>query len=90
MNLALADGRVIISADTDFGALLAQARSTEPSVILVRELLELRPPDLLNIILNHLDVLEPHLQADAIAAFTTSGIRIRALPLRRVEPEIDR
>jgi predicted nuclease of predicted toxin-antitoxin system len=82
MTLALADGRVIISADTDFGALLAQARATEPSVILVRELLELRPPDLVNIILNHLDVLETHLQAGAIAAFTTSGIRVRALPLR--------
>ncbi|WP_214109285.1 DUF5615 family PIN-like protein [Acrocarpospora catenulata] len=82
MTLAVADGRVIISADTDFGALLAQTRATEPSVILVRELLGLRPPDLVNIIIDHLDVLEPHLQAGAVAAFTTSGIRVRALPLR--------
>ncbi|GII79661.1 hypothetical protein Sru01_46430 [Sphaerisporangium rufum] len=82
MNIARADGRVIISADTDFGALLAQARATEPSIILVRELLELRPPELVNIVLNHLDVLEPHLRAGAIAAFTTSGIRVRTLPLR--------
>ncbi|GAA3232139.1 DUF5615 family PIN-like protein [Nonomuraea helvata] len=82
MELAVADGRTIISADTDFGALLAHARATEPSVILVRELLELRPPDLVNIISANLEVLEQHLQTGAIAAFTTGGIRVRALPLR--------
>lgn len=82
MALAMADNRVIVSADTDFGALLAQARTTEPSVILVREILELRPPDLVNIILNHLDVLEPHLSTGAIVAFAPAGIRVRALPLR--------
>ncbi|MET9341601.1 DUF5615 family PIN-like protein [Nonomuraea sp. NPDC003804] len=32
MELAIVDGRTIISADTDFGALLAHARATEPSV----------------------------------------------------------
>ncbi|MFC5946554.1 hypothetical protein, partial [Micromonospora harpali] len=69
-------------ADTDFGALLAHARATEPSVVLVREILELRPPDLVDIVLEHLDVLEPHLETGAIAAFTTTGIRVRALPLR--------
>ncbi|MBO3751974.1 DUF5615 family PIN-like protein [Streptosporangiaceae bacterium NEAU-GS5] len=82
MALAVAGQRVIISADTDFGALLAQSRATEPSVILVRELLELRPPDLVNIIVANLDLLEPHLQTGAICAFTPAGIRVRALPLR--------
>ncbi|TMR09775.1 hypothetical protein ETD86_42155 [Nonomuraea turkmeniaca] len=82
MELAVADSRTIISADTDFGALLAHARATEPSVILVRELMELRPPDLVNVILANLEVLEQHLQTGAIAAFTTGGIRVRALPLR--------
>ncbi|WP_055477917.1 DUF5615 family PIN-like protein [Sphaerimonospora mesophila] len=82
MALAVAGDRVIISADTDFGALLAQARATEPSVILVRELLELRPPDLVNTILSNLDILQPHLSRGAIAAFTTTGIRVRGLPLR--------
>ncbi|WP_169983934.1 DUF5615 family PIN-like protein [Microbispora sp. H10836] len=82
MALAAADGRVIISADTDFGALLAYARAKEPSVVLVREIVELRPPDMVNVILGHLDVLEPHLRAGAIATFTATGIRVRALPLR--------
>jgi predicted nuclease of predicted toxin-antitoxin system len=82
MELAVADSRTIISADTDFGALLAHARATEPSVILVREMVELRPPDLVNVILANLEVLEQHLQTGAITAFTTAGIRVRALPLR--------
>ncbi|MEV0144760.1 MULTISPECIES: DUF5615 family PIN-like protein [unclassified Nonomuraea] len=82
MELAVADSRTIISADTDFGALLAHARATEPSVILVRELVELRPPELVNVILANLEVLEQHLQTGAIAAFTPGGIRVRALPLR--------
>ncbi|MQA83884.1 MAG: hypothetical protein GEV03_04415 [Streptosporangiales bacterium] len=80
--LATTDDRVIISGDTDFGALLAHARATKPSVILVREIKDLRPPDLVNIILRHLDILESHLDSGAVAAFTTSGVRVRALPLR--------
>jgi predicted nuclease of predicted toxin-antitoxin system len=82
MALAVEHARVILSADTDFGALLAYARATEPSVVLVREIVELRPPEMVNLILGHLDVLDPHLRAGAIATFTATGIRVRALPLR--------
>ncbi|MGH3502830.1 MAG: DUF5615 family PIN-like protein, partial [Nocardioidaceae bacterium] len=82
IDLATTSGRVIISADTDFGAVLAHARAVKPSVILVRGITGLRPLDLVNVILGHLDVLEPHLQRGAIATFTTTGIRVRGLPLR--------
>jgi predicted nuclease of predicted toxin-antitoxin system len=33
--MAQSQGRVIVSADTDFGALIAQAKAVEPSVVLV-------------------------------------------------------
>lgn len=44
IDLTLADGRTIVSADTDFGALLA-ATTTAPSVILVREVVDLHPQE---------------------------------------------
>jgi predicted nuclease of predicted toxin-antitoxin system len=82
MALAADQDRVIVSADTDFGALLAQARATRPSVILVREIMSLHPAELASVILGQLEILEPHFRTGAIAAITATGIRVRALPLR--------
>jgi predicted nuclease of predicted toxin-antitoxin system len=82
MSRAASEDRVIVSADTDFGALLAQARATKPSVILVREIMGLRPAELASVIVDQLDILEPHFRTGAIAAITATGIRVRPLPLR--------
>lgn len=82
MELAAGQDRIIVSADTDFGALLAEARATTPSVILVREMVNQRPAELVAVLLAQLDVLDEHLQAGAIVALTPTGIRVRPLPLR--------
>ena len=82
VELAVNGGRVIVSADTDFGAILASNRATEPSVILVREIMDLRPPDFVAVVVPQLELLEPHLKSGAIAAFSAKGIRVRPLPLR--------
>jgi predicted nuclease of predicted toxin-antitoxin system len=81
MRIAESEGRVIISADTDFGALLAQARAVKPSVVLVREFAALRPPELAALVLGHLKLLQEDLEAGAIAVFTRRGIRVRMLPI---------
>ncbi|HEY6794796.1 MAG TPA: DUF5615 family PIN-like protein [Kineosporiaceae bacterium] len=82
MALAARDERVIVSADTDFGALLAHTCAIKPSVILVRALVDRRPAELAGIIAANLDTIREHLDAGAVAAFTPDGIRVRPLPLR--------
>jgi predicted nuclease of predicted toxin-antitoxin system len=82
MTMAAGQGRVIVSADTDFGALLAHRRAAEPSVLLVRELVEMSPQGLVRVVVGHLDILEDHLAAGAIAAFSDKGVRVRRLPIR--------
>jgi predicted nuclease of predicted toxin-antitoxin system len=82
MTLAAQRGRAIISADTDFGALLAHSRATEPSVILVRALVGRRPAELVAVLVANLDELEQHLLSGAVVAFTKTEIRVRPLPLR--------
>jgi predicted nuclease of predicted toxin-antitoxin system len=62
IDLAAADERVIVSADTDFGALLAHTRASKPSVILVRALVD-RPPELVGIVVANLHTVRQHLQA---------------------------
>jgi hypothetical protein len=51
-------------------------------VILVREIMGLRPVELASVIVDQLDILEPHSRTGAIAAITATGIRLRPLPLR--------
>lgn len=82
LAIAVRDARVVVSADTDFGALLAHSRATSPSVILVRALVDRRPPELAGIIAANLLAIHEHLDAGAIAVFGRDGIRVRRLPLR--------
>lgn len=81
IRLAVADQRTIISADTDFGALLAANRATRPSVILVRELVDQPPPELVALVIACTDQLEAQLATGAMVALTPSTARVRRLPL---------
>ena len=81
IDLALAEGRTIVSADTDFGALLASTGATEPSVILVREVVDLHPPELAVLLTACIEQIEAQLAAGAMVAVTRTGARVRRLPL---------
>jgi predicted nuclease of predicted toxin-antitoxin system len=81
IDLALADGRTIVSADTDFGALLASTGATEPSIILVREVVSRQPQELADLLTTCIKQLEVQLMAGAMVALTSTGARVRRLPL---------
>lgn len=82
LERASRDERIIISADTDFGAHLAADRATGPSVILVRAVSTLPGRELARLLLVNLDDLSEHLTAGAVVAVRRHDVRVRRLPLR--------
>lgn len=82
MERARQDDRIIISADTDFGAYLAADRATEPSVMLIREVSRLPSGELARLLLANLEDLSEHLAAGAVVAIRRHDVRVRRLPLR--------
>lgn len=81
LQRALDEDRVLISADTDFGFLLAESGADRPSVILLR----LRSPRpaarLAGVLLANLEGVAADLEAGAIVVLEDERIRVRRLPL---------
>jgi predicted nuclease of predicted toxin-antitoxin system len=80
-NLARRDARILISADTDFGTLLAIYGEREPSVILFRRGFPSGYRAQACLLLENLDGLTHSLNAGSIVVFDDKRIRTRALPL---------
>ena len=75
--------RVIVSADTDFGMLLALWPDSKPSLILFRRGSERRPSQQINLLLANLSVIQPSLEEGGIVVFEQNWIRIRSLPIKK-------
>ena len=81
LDLARDEQRVVISGDTDFGALLALAHRTSPSVILFRSRHHRTAEQQVVLVLEHIDDLADDLTGGAVAVITDERIRVRRLPL---------
>ena len=83
---AAAEDRIVISADTDFGTLLATRSAQKPSVILFRGRGSRKPEALAHAILSNLPPLVDALQSGSIVTFEPTRVRVRALPINVAEP----
>ncbi len=81
LDAAAADRRVLISADTDFGAILAQRRADNPSVLLIRRVANRRAVEQGQLILDNLDQVAGDLETGAIVVLGERSVRIRKLPI---------
>ena len=73
--------RVLISADIDFGMLLAREEAARPSILLIRRLVGRRAADQAAVILANLDVVADDLEAGAVVVLTDEWVRVRRLPI---------
>ena len=79
-ELAVAQGRAVVTLDSDFAKLLAASRASRPSVIHLR-MQHLDVPALGALLLRILPEVSAELETGCIVAVTQRGLRIRPLPL---------
>jgi predicted nuclease of predicted toxin-antitoxin system len=83
-EMALAENRTIISADTDFGWLLSKWDKNKPSVILFRKGAEREPKKQIELLKNNLtEQLLELLASGSVVIIESNRIRTRDLPFRK-------
>ena len=78
---AALEHRIIVSADADFGTLLAVRSSRQPSVIQFRGEGSRRPDALARTLLANLPQLVDSLENGCIVTFEPARVRVRLLPI---------
>lgn len=79
---AVAEHLTVVTADSDFGMLLALRRSTSPSVVHLRHVAELTPDVHAALLVANLPVIEADLDRGAIVSLSPTRLAVRDLPIR--------
>jgi predicted nuclease of predicted toxin-antitoxin system len=82
LDAAATQERTIISADTDFGELLAETNASTPSFILLRRQDRRRARQIALLILANLDAVVEDLEAGAVVVLDDARVRVRRLPIK--------
>lgn len=75
-------GLVVVTADSDFGTLLAMRRATSPSVVHLRHVAELVAEEHIRLLVANLSQIADDLDRGAIVSLSPTRLAIRDLPLR--------
>ena len=78
---AAREERIIVSADTDFGTLLALRREKTPSVILLQRMVPRRPESQVSFLLSNLNEIAESLERGAVVVIEETRLRVRPLPI---------
>jgi len=82
LDAARRDDRVVVSADADFGHILARTNVNRPSVVFLRRQQGRRASQVAALIIANLDVIADDLLAGAIVVIDDDRIRVRSLPMQ--------
>ncbi len=80
-ELAAAQERVLLSADTDFGTILALRGDVRPSVLIFRRMPDRSPSALLALLLANLSDVAFSLETGAVVVIEPERVRVRRLPI---------
>lgn len=76
------EGFVIVTADSDFAAMLALAAANRPSVVQLRNVAELPPAAHLQLLVDNLPAVTEDLDSGAVVSLSPSRLAVRRLPIR--------
>lgn len=81
LQTARNDERVVVTADSDFGTLLASTKATTPSVLYIRRSSGRRVDATMELLVGNLPALEDALATGSVVVIGEGSIRVRSLPI---------
>jgi len=80
-DFAQQEERIIVSADTDFGTIIALRNEKYPSIIIFRRIKNRKPLEQVALLISNLKQIEEYLIKGSIVIIEDKRIRVRPLPI---------